>query len=115
MDPKRWKGEESDTMSVSEIWTDEVHVRKRIQWNVERESQLIKLHNQSRPNESGYMSRLLVLWNNENPELQTTETALRQRMYVLRTRMDEMVASWESEPGQGEPEYEARIEVSNCG
>jgi len=53
------------TLAVSEIWTDEVHVRKRIQWTVDRENQL---NNQSRPNETGYMNQLLALWNSENPD-----------------------------------------------
>jgi len=100
------------TLAVSEIWTDEVHVRKRIQWTVDRENQL---NNQSRPNETGYMNQLLALWNSENPELQTTETALRQRLYVLRTRMNELAESWESEPDESGPDNEAGIEVSKCG
>ena len=53
------------TLAVSEIWTDEVYVRKRIQWTVDRENQL---NNQSRPNETGYMNQLLALWNSENPD-----------------------------------------------
>ena len=60
MNSKRRKDNDGGIVPIEEIWTDEVHIRKRIQWTTARERLLVELYNKSRPSEAGYMDRILA-------------------------------------------------------
>ena len=47
---------------------------------------MLRLTRMAKPSDIGYMSRLLNLWNSKYPDLKTTNTALFQRLSVLRNK-----------------------------
>ena len=70
---------------VTQVWSDTSHVRKG-QWSDEREQMFLSLYKKLQPGKIGYLERLTALWNKKLPELQTTSTALCQRISVIRKR-----------------------------
>ena len=96
MNSKRRKDNDGGRVLIGEIWTDEVHIRKRIQWTTACKRLLVELYNKSRPSEARYMNRILGLWKQANPDLMITATALRQRLYIMRNQTSSDILSEDS-------------------
>ena len=65
-----------------------VYTRVQIQWTDERERALVRLFKESDTSTLGFLRRLTTAWNHEFRELNSTETAISQGLYVICSRVE---------------------------
>ena len=105
----------SSLVTLKEIFESQVHTRVRIRWTTARERTLVQMFKESDPSKLGYLRRLTTEWNRVFPDLRTTETALSQRLYVMRNRENEPSAMVPEEPNSDIEEDPEELVVSNNG
>ena len=102
-------------MTLKEIFENQVQTRVRIWWTAARERTLVQMFRESDPSKHGYLRRLTTEWNRVFPDLRTTETALSQRLYVMRNQEDEPSLMVPEEPNSAIKEEPEELVVSNNG
>ena len=78
-------------------------VRKRIQWTVSLDKELLREYERSQPSVNGYVRRLEALWNEDHPEMPSTGTALSTRV----RRIKRSGVTTQPTPGGNQPDETA--------